>query len=146
VSAIQPSDPLLGEAVVPTRHESPTAFDPFAHVVPRMPSASSMINPRPSGIFRPIAPAIGSPRLHRESRLEVIRSEPDGTAASSPPVCIFAQLIRMAENLLDGVGNVFENGVIQPQVGMQHPQAALADALRDGASMIDAILLRPQVE
>ena len=59
--AVESSDPLLGKPFTPARHKAPAAVDPLRYFIPRMAFGQQQDQPRPSGIFRPIRPAIGSP-------------------------------------------------------------------------------------
>lgn len=63
--AVESRDPLLGKSFTPARHKASAAVEERRHFIPRMAFGQSQDQPRPSSIFRPIRPAIGSPpQLH----------------------------------------------------------------------------------
>ena len=63
--AVEPRDPLLGKSFTPARHKAPAAVDPLRDFIPGMAFGQQQDQPRPSGVFRPIRPALGSPpQLH----------------------------------------------------------------------------------
>ena len=67
--AVESRDALLGKSFAPAGHKTPTAVDAFGHFIPRMALGQQQDQPRPSGIFRPIRPAIGSPRQFHKLRI-----------------------------------------------------------------------------
>jgi hypothetical protein len=60
--AVESRDALLGKSSAPTGHKTPAAVDALGHFIPGMALGQQQNQPRPSGIFRPIRPAMGSPR------------------------------------------------------------------------------------
>ncbi len=59
--AIESRDALLGESLAPAGHKAAATVDAFGGLVPRMAVGQQQYQPRSSGIFRPIRPAVGSP-------------------------------------------------------------------------------------
>jgi hypothetical protein len=60
--AVKARDALLGKSSAPTGYKTAAAVDALGHFIPGMALGQQQDQPRPSGIFRPIRPAIGSPR------------------------------------------------------------------------------------
>jgi hypothetical protein len=60
--AVTSGDALLGKSSAPAGHKTAAAVDAFGHFIPGMAFGQKQDKPRPSGIFRPIPTAIGSPR------------------------------------------------------------------------------------
>ena len=61
MSAVEPGDPLLSESLAPAGHKASAALDALGGFIPRMAIGQQQNQPRSSGIFGPIRPAVGSP-------------------------------------------------------------------------------------
>jgi hypothetical protein len=62
MTAVKPRDPLFDEALVPTGDKTTAALDTLADFVPRTALGKQQNHPRPSGVLRPIRPAVCSTR------------------------------------------------------------------------------------
>jgi hypothetical protein len=67
--AVESCEALLSKPFAPARHKTPAALDSLGHFIPRMAFGQQQDQPRPPGIFRPIRPAIGSPRQFHTLRI-----------------------------------------------------------------------------
>jgi hypothetical protein len=74
--AVESRDALLGKSFAPAGYKTPAAVDALGHFIPGMALGQQQDQPRPSGIFRPIRPAIGSSRQFHKLRIR----QPDGVS------------------------------------------------------------------
>jgi hypothetical protein len=58
--AVESGYALLHKSFAPASHKTPAAADALGYLIPRMALGQQQDQPRPSGIFGPIRPAIGS--------------------------------------------------------------------------------------
>ena len=60
MAAIESGDALFGESFTPAGYKTTAAVDAFGHLIPGMAFGQQQNQPRPSGIFGSVGPAVGS--------------------------------------------------------------------------------------
>jgi hypothetical protein len=67
--AVESRDALLDKPLAPTGHKPPAAIDALGHFIPSVAFRKQQDQPRPSGIFGPIRPAMGPSRQFQKLRI-----------------------------------------------------------------------------